>query len=72
MTTRYTWVFFLVDKSEVFNIFKSFVKRSQNEFDTRIKKVRSDNGSKFKNTRVDDLCNEFGIRHQFSAKYTPQ
>jgi hypothetical protein len=25
--------------------------------------VRSDNESEFKNTRVDDLCDEFGIRH---------
>ena len=35
-------------------------------------KVRSDNGSEFKNTKIDELCDEFGIRHQFSAKYTPQ
>jgi hypothetical protein len=35
--TRYTWVFFLVNKSEVFDIVKSFVKRSQNESDRRIK-----------------------------------
>jgi transposase InsO family protein len=34
--------------------------------------VRSDNGSEFKNIRIDELCDEFGIRHQFSAKYTPQ
>ena len=34
--------------------------------------MRSDNGSEFKNTRVDDLCDEFGIRHQFLAKYTSQ
>ena len=32
----------------------------------------SDNGSEFKNTRIDDLSDEFGIRHQFLAKYTPQ
>ena len=70
--TRYTWVFFLDDKSEVFNIFKNFIKRRENEFELKVKKVRSDNGSEFKNTRVDDLCDEFGIRHQFSAKYTPQ
>ena len=70
--TRYTWVFFLVDKSDVFATFKSFVKGIHNEFETTIKKVRSDNESEFKNTRVDDLCNEFRIRHQFSAKYTPQ
>jgi hypothetical protein len=28
----FTWVFFLNDKSEVFNIFKSFIKKSENEF----------------------------------------
>ena len=54
-----------MDKSDVFATFKSFV--------TTIKRVRSDNGSEFKNTRIDKLCDEFGsIRHQFSAKYTPQ
>ena len=66
--TRYNWVFFLVNKSNVFATFKSFVKGIHNEFETTIKRVRSNNGSEFKNTRID----EFGIRHQFSAKYTPQ
>jgi transposase InsO family protein len=70
--TRYTWVFFLIDKSDVFATFKTFIKRIHNEFETTIKKVRSDNGSEFKNTRFDDLCDKFRIRHQFLAKYTPQ
>jgi transposase InsO family protein len=70
--SRYTWVAFLVDKSDVYDVFKSFIKRVQNEFETNIKKVRSDNGSEFKNTRVDELCDNLGIKHQFSAKYTPQ
>ena len=70
--TRYTWVLFLVDKSNMFATFKSFVKGIHNEFETIIKRVRSDNGSEFKNTRIDELCDDFGIRHQFSAKYTPQ
>jgi hypothetical protein len=70
--TRYTWVFFLVDKSDVFATFKSFVKGIHNEFETTIKRVRSDNGSEFKNTRIDELCDNVGLRHQFSAKYTPQ
>ena len=61
--TRYTWVFFLVDKSDVFATFKSFVNGIHNEFETIIKRVRSDNGSEFKNTRIDELCDEFGIRH---------
>jgi transposase InsO family protein len=70
--TRYTWVFFLVDKSDVYATFKLFVKGIHNEFETTIKRVRSDNGSEFKNTRIDELCDDFGITHQFSAKYTPQ
>jgi hypothetical protein len=69
---RYTWVFFLVDKSDAFATFKTFVKRIHNEFEITIKKVRGDNRSEFKNTRVDELCDEFRIRHQFSVKYTPQ
>jgi hypothetical protein len=63
--TRYTWAFSLVDKSDVFATFKSFVKGIHNEFETTIKRVRSDNGSEFKNTRIDELCDDFG-------KYTPQ
>jgi transposase InsO family protein len=70
--TRYTWVVFLVDKSDVFVIFKTFIKRVQNEFETTIKKVRCDNGSEFKNTRIDEFCDEYGIRPQFSAKCIPQ
>ena len=70
--TRYTCVFFLVDKSNVFATFKAFIKGIHNEFETTIKKVRSNDGSEFKNIRIDELCDEFGIRHQFSAKYTPQ
>jgi transposase InsO family protein len=69
--TRYTWVFFLYDKSDVYDLFKSFVKRVQNEFETTIKKIRSDNGSEFKNIRIEDLCDDLGIRYQFSPTYTP-
>jgi hypothetical protein len=57
--TRYTWVTFLVDKSDVFATFKTFIKRVQNKFETTIKKVRSDNGSEFNNTRIDELCDEW-------------
>jgi transposase InsO family protein len=55
----------------VFAIFKSFVKGIHNEFKITIKRVRSDTDSEFKNTRIDELRDDFGIRHQFSTKYTP-
>ena len=37
-----------------------------------MKKVRSDNGSEFRNTRVEEWCDEKGIKHEFSTKYTPE
>jgi hypothetical protein len=70
--SRYTWVFFLHDKAITCDIFKSFVRRAENEFEVKLKKVRSDNGSEFKNTNVEEFCDEKGIKHEFSTTYTPE
>jgi transposase InsO family protein len=45
---------------------------TQNEFDVKVKKIRSDNNTEFKNTQVEDFLNEEGIKHEFLAPYTPQ
>ena len=65
-------VFFLRDKSEVHGIFEKFAKRAQNKFDVKIKRVRSDNGTKFKNTNIKEFLDEKGIKHEFLVPYTPQ
>jgi transposase InsO family protein len=70
--SRYTWVLFLHDKAITFDIFKSFVRRAKNEFELKLKKVRSDNSSEFKNTNVEVFCDEKGIKHEFSTTYTPE
>jgi hypothetical protein len=46
----FTWVLFLHDKSETQEVLKKFLKIAQNEFDVKVKKIRSENGSEFKNT----------------------
>jgi transposase InsO family protein len=48
------------------------LKRAQNEFDGKIKKIRSDNDTEFKNTQVEDYLDEEDIKHEFLASYTPQ
>jgi hypothetical protein len=53
-------------------VLKKFLRRAQNEFDAKVKKIGSDNGTKFKNTQVEDLLDEEGINHEFLAPYTPQ
>jgi transposase InsO family protein len=62
----------LQDKDETQEVLKKFLKRAQNEFDAKVKKRKSDNGTKFKNTQVEDFLLEEGIKHEFLAPYTPQ
>jgi transposase InsO family protein len=51
----------------------SFYKiRGQNEYELKIKNVRSDNGSEFQNTNIEEFLYEEGIKHEFSIPYTPQ
>ena len=69
---RYTWTFFLDDKSKIVGIFKIIVKQAQNEFESNVVKVRSDNGSEFRNTQVEELYNDKGIKYESSSTYTPQ
>jgi transposase InsO family protein len=50
--SRFTWIFFLQDKSETQGTLKRFLRRAQNE--------------------VEEYLEEEGIKHEFSAPYTPQ
>jgi transposase InsO family protein len=67
----FTWVFFLQEKSQTQETLKRFLRRAQNEFGLRIKKIRSDNGTEFKNSQIEGFLEEEGINHEFSP-YTPQ
>jgi hypothetical protein len=49
----FTWVFFLQEKSQTQETLKKFLRQAQNEFGLRIKKIRSDNGTEFKNSQIE-------------------
>jgi len=70
--SHFTWVFFLQDKSEAQGIVKKFIRKAQNEYELKMKHIRSDNGSEFWNTNIKEFLDEEGIKHEFSAPYTPQ
>jgi hypothetical protein len=70
--SHYTWTLFLGDKSETPEIFKTFARRAQREYNSQIVKIRSDNGSEFKNMNIKDWCDKEGVKHEFSTTYTPQ
>jgi hypothetical protein len=69
---RFTWVFFLQEKSQTQETLNRFLRRAQNEFALRIKKIRSDNGTEFKNSQIEGFLEEEGIKHEFSSPYTAQ
>jgi transposase InsO family protein len=70
--SRFTWVFFLQDQSKTQEVLNKLLKRAQNEFDAKVKKIRNDKGTELKNTQVEDYLDEEGIKHEFLAPYTPQ
>jgi transposase InsO family protein len=70
--SRFTWVFFLQEKSQTQDTLKGFLRWAQNEFRLRIKKIRSDNGTEFKNSQIEGFLEEECIKHEFSSPYTPQ
>ncbi|CAN1825758.1 Retrovirus-related Pol polyprotein from transposon TNT 1-94 [Linum perenne] len=70
--SRYSWIFMLSSKDETFSKFKNFVRRVQNEKNKVINEIRSDHGGEFENHDFENLCNDYGIRHNFSAPRTPQ
>jgi transposase InsO family protein len=70
--SRFTWVFFLQEKSQTQDTLKGFLRRAQNEFGLRIKKIRSDNGTEFKNSQIECFLEDEGINHEFSSPYTPE
>jgi transposase InsO family protein len=62
----------LQDKTETQGTLKRFLRRAQNEFELKVKKIRSDNRFEFKNLQVEEFLEEEAIKHEFSASYTPQ
>jgi hypothetical protein len=59
-------------KSQTQETLKRFLRRAQNEFEIRIKKIRSDNGTEFKHSQIEGFLEEEGIKHEFSSSYTRQ
>jgi transposase InsO family protein len=70
--SRYSWVFFLESKDEVFEHFWSLALRLNNEHPNYLKVIRSDNETEFRNVSFDQFCLEYGVDQQFSAPRVPQ
>lgn len=70
--TRYTWLFSLQQRSQVFDTFVHFKSIVQNMFSTKIIPVQTDEGKEFVNRRFCTLFSMNGIQHRLSCPYTPE
>ncbi|KAF5773549.1 putative RNA-directed DNA polymerase [Helianthus annuus] len=70
--SRFSWVAFMAHKSETFGIIKNLIIQIENLYKLKVRRIRSDNGTEFKNHAMAEFCTSKGILHEFSAAYTPQ
>jgi len=66
---RYCWVYLMKNKYDTRNHVINFVNLVENQFETKVKVIRSDNGHEFK---MYDFFNSKGIIHQTSCVETPE
>ena len=67
--SRHVWVVMLKFKSKAYDKVKSFVHMVENQFEKKVKAIRSDNGLEF---LLKVFYDAKGILHQKSCVYTPE
>nr|GEV77493.1 copia protein [Tanacetum cinerariifolium] len=68
----FKWVDFLHSKDETSEIIKKFIAQAQLNYKAKICKIRTDNGTEFKNANIKAYYEKSGIMQQFSTARTPQ
>nr|GEV45549.1 putative ribonuclease H-like domain-containing protein [Tanacetum cinerariifolium] len=69
---RLRQVFFLTTKDETTPILKTFITGLENQLSLKVKVIRSNNGTEFKNSDLNQFCGIKGIKREFSVPKTPQ
>ncbi|GKE20995.1 retrovirus-related pol polyprotein from transposon TNT 1-94, partial [Tanacetum coccineum] len=70
--SRFSWVFFLATKDETSGILKTFITGIENQINHKVKIIRCDNGTEFKNNDMNQFYGMKGIKKEFSVAKTPQ
>nr|GEU69396.1 hypothetical protein [Tanacetum cinerariifolium] len=70
--TRFSLVYFLEHKSETFLILKFFITLMENQFNHKVKVIRCDNGTEFKNANLIEFYGSKGIRWDYRNARTLQ
>jgi hypothetical protein len=69
--SRFTWICFLGQKSEVFEHLKDFKALVETQSGKKIKFLQTDNGGDYVNHEIQNICHEAEIHLQHIVPYTP-
>ncbi|GJQ91921.1 putative ribonuclease H-like domain-containing protein [Tanacetum coccineum] len=70
--SSFSWVFFLASKDETSGILKRFITEIENQLNHKVKVIRCDNGTEFKNREMNEFCGLKRIKRKFSIVRTLQ
>ncbi|GJX31784.1 putative ribonuclease H-like domain-containing protein, partial [Tanacetum coccineum] len=70
--SRFSWIFFLTTKDETNEILYKFITGLENQLNHKVKTIRCDHGTKFKNHAMNEFCANKGIKREFSVARTLQ
>nr|GEV36649.1 retrovirus-related Pol polyprotein from transposon TNT 1-94 [Tanacetum cinerariifolium] len=65
--SKFTWVFFLATKDETSPILKTFITGLENQLSLKVKVIRSDNRTEFKNSDLNQFCGMKGYKREFNS-----
>ncbi|GKB27476.1 putative ribonuclease H-like domain-containing protein [Tanacetum coccineum] len=69
--SKFSWVFYLATKDETSRILKTFITGIENQINHKVKIIRCDNRTEFKNNNMNQFCGMKGIKREFSVARTP-
>nr|GFB19884.1 putative ribonuclease H-like domain-containing protein [Tanacetum cinerariifolium] len=70
--SRFSWIFFLASKDETTHVLKTFIIGLENLLSLKVKVIRCDNETEFKNSNLNQFCGLKGIKREFSVPRTLQ
>ncbi|GJZ30427.1 putative ribonuclease H-like domain-containing protein [Tanacetum coccineum] len=69
---KFSWVFFFAKKDKTSGILKNFITGIENQLNHKVKIIRCDNETEFKNYEMNQFCGIKGIKREFNSARTSQ
>ncbi|GJZ95331.1 ribonuclease H-like domain-containing protein [Tanacetum coccineum] len=70
--SKFSWVFFLAYKDETYDMLHDLIVGLENRLRHKVKTIRCDHGTEFKNQLMNEFCTKKGIKREYSIARTPQ